>query len=379
MKFNGSSWSTMGGTINIPTFQDVESMSIAVYAGTPYIAFIDASENNKITVQKWQSNSWVTVGIAGFSHALSFYPKIEFVGSEPHVLYNTNSNLNVQKFNGTNWVYVGGQEFDYGPKGRMAVDGTDIYASGVDAGTPRCYKWDGSTWTMLGGGIGGSSNTTSSQSLAAANGTPYVAYTKNSGGKQATVRYWDGSSWTVSGGAPGWDFTPGEATHISMAMQGTNPYVAFRDNDASNKVSIMRLEAGGWNYVSFPGITPSSADWPDIEIIGTDVYLAFKDNSDWGQVTVYKASVPVGNDIAEENNHPVLYPNPSEGSFQMEFSTLPEAAAITIYNQLGEKILQQEVSQTTTALDLTAHAAGIYFLEVRSNGAIVDLQKVAIY
>ncbi len=76
-----------------------------------YVAYEDAGNSNKLTVQKWNSSAWAAVGSAGISTGTSLYNSIAIDGSNNlYVAYEDGGNSNkltVQKWNSTAWAVVG--------------------------------------------------------------------------------------------------------------------------------------------------------------------------------------------------------------------------------------------------------------------------------
>jgi len=125
--------------------------SLAIYNGTPYVAYEDWDNSRKATVMKYDGSNWVTVGSAGFSADEADYTSLAFDGSgTPYVAYE-----------------------DYGNGGSATV-----------------MKYDGSNWVTV-GSAGFSSSSVNYISLAIYNGTPYVAYTDWDNGGKATVMKYD--------------------------------------------------------------------------------------------------------------------------------------------------------------------------------------------
>jgi len=60
---------------------------------------------------------------------------------------------------------------------------------------------------------------------------------------------------------------------------------------------------------------------------------------------------------------PVVYPNPSNGRFNITFNT-NENVEIKIFDITGKKIFYKEITNTSYALDLTKMEKGVYFMEL---------------
>lgn len=74
-----------------------------------------------------------------------------------------------------------------------------------------------------------------------------------------------------------------------------------------------------------------------------------------------------------------LYPNPSHGIFQLNFSNhLSEKATYTVYDMLGKKLLQQELSEgsANTEIDMGNCSQGIYLLNITMGNFTVSKKMV---
>lgn len=110
-KFNGTSWSTLGGTGF--TSAKASILRMALFNNTPYIAYSTSTSDggvNKVSVQKWNGTSWEFVGPENFT--LELYYDFDIAcgpDGTPYLTYDNNSNncQRLMKFDGTNWVYIG--------------------------------------------------------------------------------------------------------------------------------------------------------------------------------------------------------------------------------------------------------------------------------
>ncbi len=69
-----------------------------------------------------------------------------------------------------------------------------------------------------------------------------------------------------------------------------------------------------------------------------------------------------------------IYPNPSTGKFNIEFSNQQQITGVEIYNLLGESVFQQ---QNTNEIDLSSAAKGIYFVKVYA-GEKIYTEKIIV-
>ncbi len=75
-----------------------------------------------------------------------------------------------------------------------------------------------------------------------------------------------------------------------------------------------------------------------------------------------------------------IYPNPSNGVFNMEFSSaLGEDIEIRIINVLGQILREERLSPTELYwLDLSNRPQGLYLLQLRQNGRLVAYHKLMV-
>jgi len=114
MKFNGSSWVTVGNAGFSAGQIRYHSMTIDS-SDIPYVIYCDVANSQKSTVMKFNGSSWVNVGTAGFSPAevVCTVIAVNDVGT-PYVSFQDYSDpdgkdhpVSVMKYNGTDWISVG--------------------------------------------------------------------------------------------------------------------------------------------------------------------------------------------------------------------------------------------------------------------------------
>ena len=264
--------------------------SLALYNGTPYVAYQDAN-SGKATVMKYDGSSWAVVGNSGFSAGRA--PSISLAmapDGTPYVSYVDVANGNkatVMKYNGSSWGAVGSAGFSSGTTNltsmAIAADGTPYIAFQETNNKATVMKYDGSTnsWLTV-GNAGFSVGTTAYNSLALYNGMPYVAYQDGANGGKATVMKYDGSSWGAVGNA---GFSAGVAAILSLAIapDGT-PYVAYRDVANGNKATVMKYDGSSWGAVGNAGFSAGTAASLSLAIAPDSTpYVAYQDGSSSAQ------------------------------------------------------------------------------------------------
>ena len=220
-KWNGTSWSTLGSGM------DEQVRALLVNSGNVYAGgyFTSAGGVSASLIARWDG-TWHAMGsgvsgqkgnelISDLYHG-PFVADIEAIGSDIYAggyfasagAINLN---NIARWNGSSWFDVGGgvegyrhdmdfADDEWGFIRDMAVIGTDLYvggwfqtAGGISAN--RIAKWNGSTWSPMGSGLGGT----------VPNGTSYYngsAYTISAIGNELYV----GGEFRSAGGNPSYYF-----------------------------------------------------------------------------------------------------------------------------------------------------------------------------
>ncbi len=73
------------------------------------------------------------------------------------------------------------------------------------------------------------------------------------------------------------------------------------------------------------------------------------------------------NNIVNDKNVLQLFPNPVNDKLNISFSDGYENVFITIFNTLGQQIIKENISKTTTQLSLESLKAGIYLYKIEGN------------
>ena len=78
----------------------------------------------------------------------------------------------------------------------------------------------------------------------------------------------------------------------------------------------------------------------------------------------------ISNDILIES----IYPNPTESDLNIQFNLAPNNATISIYNTLGECVLNETYNSMSVKINTSNFADGVYFISIR-NGETVFQEK----
>lgn len=144
-------------------------------------------------------------------------------------------------------------------------------------------KFDGANWVTV--GSRGFSPTQVSEVTIAIDGTvPYVAYSSAVAPYEANVMKFESGSWTDLNSSG----LPGQLTgYLSLVVDAGTPYLAYSDNITPATPYVMKYSGGVWTAVG-SGAAPSGSDIVSLAIHNHTPYLAFADGSNSGLATVKK-------------------------------------------------------------------------------------------
>jgi hypothetical protein len=126
----------------------------------------------------------------------------------------------------------------------LAVSGSGLYAGGYftmagGSAATHIAKWNGSSWSALGSGVGGG------VSVLAASGSDLYAggwFTTWSGSAVNRIAKWNGSSWSALGSGVGDGYSYGDDVH-ALAVSGSDLYAGGNFTVAGGKVSAYVAKA----------------------------------------------------------------------------------------------------------------------------------------
>ena len=199
--WNGTAWAALGTGVNA----SVTSIIVKgedVYVGGGFTTAGGAAANR---VAKWNGTAW-----AGLDSAIlpNTVVSMSFMGNDLYVGIPTTTIANpayFSKYDGTSWTQLGADLGDRGVSS-VAVLGSDVYVAGgftsINGTTVnRVAKWNGTTWSALGGGLPSPTGQLSGVRLAAA-GNELIAigdFTVAGGGPADRIARWNGTAWAPLG------------------------------------------------------------------------------------------------------------------------------------------------------------------------------------
>jgi hypothetical protein len=279
-KWNGQTWTPLPGSslINqgpvhaLGVFDD--GSGPALYACGLFTSIGSTAANS---IARWNGSSWSALGsgLTGPPDAVEPFALCVFDDGSGPALYVAGvfdhaggvSATNIAKWDGSTWSPLGGgvtgalfslTTFDDG-------SGLALYAGGgfsSAGGSPAngVAKWDGASWTAL--GVGGAGFGCCAQALAVfddgSGPALYAGGTISGGGVNGRVARWNGASWMQLGGSFSLEGNPYAAYVRNLTVLGTGQgarlYAGghFDQVDGRSTFSIASTDGTAWSAVPIP-------------------------------------------------------------------------------------------------------------------------------
>ena len=283
-RYDGTQWDKIGGDGaggSWSTNQGDAIMSLLFDGGKLYTGVYDAGGDGLVYTWDTSNSTWDMIGGGLVNKSWGFYGlnSTQVMQAQGGYLYAgmggaTGAAL-VYQYDGSNWTLVGGQgvngswaPYTYEYVFSMASYKGDLYVGlGVSANDAEVWKWDGSTWTKIGGDSINSGWTTNFEEVdsMAADDTYLYAGLGNTGGDGEVWR-WDGSSWTKIGGDSingGW--TNYVENVYSLAFYRGELFAGI--GRSTGDAELWKWNGSTWSKVGGDGVSGSWGTVPDQESI----------------------------------------------------------------------------------------------------------------
>lgn len=214
-RWDGSSWSPLGAglTGTIGSVNALAMVGADLYVGG---SFDYAGGQVASRIAKWNGTSWQALGSGIGTATNGTVDALLVVGSDLYVgggfgVAGGVATDGLAKWNGTSWSRLGGAGFANGHSNgivtAMALVGTDLYITGYfqqayGAVADYLAKWDGTTWTGVGGGLDGVSLGVA-HTLLVTGSNVYVGgrFSRAGGVRADNLAKWNGTNWSSVGEA----------------------------------------------------------------------------------------------------------------------------------------------------------------------------------
>ena len=315
-KWNGTTWAKIGGDgVNSgwadQEFEDV--FNLVIDGNTLYASLGSTAGDAEIWSCDLVSNcnDWTKIGGDGINsgwavNTYEYVMSMHFFGGNLYAgLGSTANDAEVWRWNGSSWTKIGGDSLNSGwttnfeTVGVLMNDGTNLYAGlGDTAQDAEVWRWNGSNWTKIGGdGLNSSWSTANNieqvKSMTYFGGNLYVG-TANTAG-DADVWMWNGSVWSHIGGDglnSGWASGTYEGVY-AIANDGTNLYAGTAISDGDGEV--WKWNGSNWTKIGGDGINGSfSSNYGDgifaLEYSGGKLYTGLYDAGGGASLWTYDGS-----------------------------------------------------------------------------------------
>ena len=287
-KWNGSSWTALASGMNGPPADPFYVSALAVsgsdvYAGGNFSAAGGIGEAN---VAKWDGSTWTALdsgqGMNNAVYALAVSGSDLYAGGAFTTAGGTAASY-IAKWNGSSWSALGSGiggiiAGNYPFVSALAVSGSDLYAGGFFTtaggnGASNIAKWDGSSWSALGSGMGAVNSYPIVSALAVSGSDLYAGgvFTTAGGNAATNIAKWDGSSWSALGtgiSAPPYPYYGGrvDALAVSGSYLYAGGYFTTAGGSAANYIAQ-------WDGSSWSALGSGMDDWVSVlAVSGSDLY-----------------------------------------------------------------------------------------------------------
>ena len=309
-RWNGSAWTKIGGDAVNSGFTNTHThVNSMVYAGSTLYAGLTSATNNA-EVWSWNGSAWTRMGGGYVNKSWGFLnlQDVESMTVSGEYLYAgtgnaTAGNAQVWQFDGASWQIVGGQGVNgswpvntYEAVMSMTSMGGNLYAGlGTGAGDGEVWRFNGTTWTQIGGdslNSGWTTNYDEVYSLVSFGGNVYAGLGNTA--TEAEVWRWNGSSWTKIGGDgvnTSWNTTYERVS--SMAVYGGVLYAGIGNTVTDGEVWRFN-GTNAWTKIGGDGVSGSwNTNYEQIESMvayNGKLYAGLGNSTGDGEVWEYNGS-----------------------------------------------------------------------------------------
>lgn len=314
-KFNGTSWSYLGGNAGITTGSAIYNSLSSDQLGNIFFTNQDGYPNSGMEVRKFDGNAWI-------SYAKPFTATINYQASAVSpdntlFVYSNAASGSVKRYINNTWEQVGTTGFGaptysemlVGTNGKVYVCGN---SSGVKVFENAVTANSSEQWSLVGNAAVGSSftegvNATVDFALGSDN-TIYVIYSSSpSHNRRLNVKKFDGTSWVQIGDA---DFgISNDLYNVSIAVTPAGKLYAVASgwaiNNGRNTVYEYNSATNTWETLGGDFISDGAAAYNDLQYDAANnaLVLAYSQNGAKVKKFMMSSNLPTCNN-ADPGNTP---------------------------------------------------------------------------
>lgn len=275
-----------------------QSLAIAP-DGTPYMAYADYTGADRLSVMKYSGSTWEVVGTYEFTPSNATEVSLAIDSNNvPYVAYKSGSHqISVYKFNGSSWELVGAEFFETLQASHisLAIDSNNVpYISYRDTSLPVYHllsvmKFNGTSWEFVGSAQFSAGAISQTSLVFDSSDTPYVAFRDEANSNKITVMKYTSFTWDLVGSA---GFSSGSVASNSRSLKlnidaNDIPYIAYSDASNSDIATVMTFNGTTWVNVGTGTISAGGSSYLDMVIdSGNNIYIAYRDANNGNKATV---------------------------------------------------------------------------------------------
>ena len=237
------------GWVDPASLSDLSNYPVSIASdssGNIYIAYTQL--NNNVIVKKLDGGVWTDVGSLTETSNNSVSIALDSSGN-PYIAYSPSGYVIVKKFDGSAWTGAGNVNgFTYSSVS-IALDSTDKpYIAYADSNNSNklIVKKDSlglGVWTQVDPNLDVTPYQGKISIVIDSNNIPYIAYV-NDNGYNVNIKKLEGGFWTDV------DSSFSDTSYaVSLALDSSIPYIAYKPNLLSNTASVKKLEGGLWTEI----------------------------------------------------------------------------------------------------------------------------------
>lgn len=377
-KFNGTSWSHLGGSAGITTGAATYS-SLAMNPSGSILYY--TNQGTGFEARKFEGSAWSS--LPSVSTSTTNYQASAVSPTNILFAYGSYGSGTVQRYVNGAWEQVGpasiaggvpyNAEMVIGSNGKVYithnVSGVKVYENNQTASATDA-------WTLVGGtnvGTTFTEGTNATSDIAIdSNNTLYVVYSSpSSNNRRLNVKKFDGTNWVQVGDA---DFGISNSLYnVSIAVTPTGKLYTVASgwaiNSGKNTVYEYNSTTNTWVTLGGDFVSDGTATYNDLQYDAATNSLVLTYSETGIKVKKFSlASLSVSDLKKNEFN---IYPNPTKGIVNIKGDS--KVKSVEIINTVGQVLNTKSDNQQ---VDLTTYPKGIYFIKINPENGKPIIKKI---
>jgi trimeric autotransporter adhesin len=160
---------------------------------------------------------------------------------------------------------------------------------------------------------------------------------------------------------------------------GGNNVIRFINHNTGIITTIAGVRLGGFSGDGGPAINAEMLPLLVVPKDSNDYYIADAGNNRIRKATKDTDTVTGINELMAKSAEVRVFPNPSDGVFNLYLSNVSVQSKVEVFNYLGENIYQSKINSGNTEINLQNQSDGIYLYRViEESGELVGEGKIVV-